>query len=182
MRLAVSKKSRSNALRVSFDTLGASDKKSNMSPAHSMLLAVIAAPLVVSCKRIPDPLTDAEACDKIAALPGSPWSAADKDNCYLTYGVVGPNVRTCVDGCVRRSPNAADFEDCRDDCTGAVYPSFMVCQKLTADGHRFDACREKHEPLISEAKDRYKCWSRCGRRAATAVETEACDRRCGVPD
>jgi hypothetical protein len=153
-----------------------------MSIARSMLLAVVATSLVVACKRNTDPLTDGEACDRIAALPGSTWSPADTDNCYLTYGTVGPSVRACSDGCVRKSATAADFEDCRDDCTGAVYPSFMVCQKMTVNGGRFDACREKHEPLISEARDRYKCWSRCGRRAANAVEAEACDRTCGVPD
>jgi hypothetical protein len=154
-----------------------------MSSARSILLAVLAALLVVACKRATDPLTDGEACDRIAALSGSTWSAADKDNCYLTYGVPGPAVRNCTDSCVRKSATAADFEDCRDDCTGAVYPSFMVCQKMTANnGRRFDACRDKHEPLLSEAKDRYKCWSRCGRRAANAVEAEACDRTCGVPD
>lgn len=153
-----------------------------MSLAHSMLLAVSAASFVVACKRNTDPLTDSQACDRIAALSGSKWTPADTDNCYNTYSSVGPNVRTCTDGCVRRSKTAADFEDCRDDCTGAVYPSFMVCQKITADGRRLDACREKHEPLISEAVDRYKCWSRCGRRAGNAVEAEACDQTCGVRD
>jgi len=145
-----------------------------------MVLAVVAATFVVACRRSPDPLTDDEACDRIAELPGSTWSPADKDRCYVTYSEVGPNVRTCTDGCVRHSATAADFEDCRDDCTGAVYPSFMVCQKITVDGRRVDACRQKHDPLITEAKDRYKCWSRCGRRAATAAEAEGCDERCGV--
>jgi hypothetical protein len=153
-----------------------------MSFARSMLLVVIAASLVVACKRDTGPLTDGEACDRIAALPGSTWTPADKDNCYLTYGVTGPSVRACSDNCVRRSKTAADFEDCRDDCTGAVYPSFMVCQKITSNGRHLDACREKHEPLISEAKDRYKCWSRCGRRAVNAIEAEACDQTCGVHD
>jgi len=147
-----------------------------------MLFAVCAASFVVACKHNPDPFTDAEACDRIAALSGSTWTAADKDKCYATYSEVGPNVRSCTDACIRKSATAADFEDCRDDCTGAVYPSFMVCQKITVDSRRFDACRDKHEPLISEARDRYKCWSRCGRRATTAVEADACDRTCGVPD
>lgn len=147
-----------------------------------MLFAIAVASFVVACKRSTDPLTDREACDKIAELPGSTWSPADKDRCYVTYSEVGPNVRACTDGCVRQSAAASVFEDCRDDCTGSVYPSFMVCQKITTDGRRMDACREKHEPLISEAKDLYKCWSRCGRRAASAAEAEACDRSCGVPD
>jgi hypothetical protein len=153
-----------------------------MCSGRSLLLAAVSASLVVACKRATEPMPDIEACDKIAALPGSTWSAADMDKCYLTYGVPGPAVRTCTDGCVRKSPTAADFEDCRDDCTGTVYPSFMVCQKLSVNDRRLDECRDKHDPLITEAKERYKCWSRCGRRAANGVEAEACDRSCGVPD
>ena len=147
-----------------------------------MLLAGFAATLVVACRRKPAPLSDAEACDRIAELPGSTWTPADRDKCYLTYSETGPNVRACTDGCVRTSPTAADFDDCRDDCTGAVYPSFMVCQKIALDGRRVDACREKHDPLIMEAREIYKCWSRCGRRAPSALEAEACDRTCNVPD
>lgn len=142
------------------------------------LVSVLGALVLVACRR--ESLSDSEACDRIAALPGSTWTAADKDKCFLTYSAVGPNVRTCSDGCVRRAQNAADFEDCHDDCTGAVYPSFMVCQKVSPNNRHFDACTQKHEPLISEAKDVYKCWSRCGRRARTAVEAEGCDRTCGV--
>jgi len=153
-----------------------------MSSAHPMLLAGLAASFVVACKHNTDPFTDAEACDRIAALSGSTWTPADQDRCYVTYSEVGPNVRACSDGCIRQSATAADFEDCRDDCTGAVYPSFMVCQKITTESRRFDACRDKHELLIGEAKDRYKCWSRCGRRAVSGAEAEACDRTCGVPD
>jgi hypothetical protein len=153
-----------------------------MSLARSILLAAIAASFIVACKRSAAPLSDGEACDRIAALPGSKWTPADRDNCYLTYSNPGPNVRSCTDGCIRKGGSASDFEDCRDDCTGAVYPSFMVCQKITVNDRRMDACREKHEPLISEAKDRYKCWSRCGRRAENAIEAEACDQTCGVAD
>ena len=147
-----------------------------------MLLVAAAASFIVACKRNPDPFTDGEACNKIGALPGTKWTPADVDDCYLTYSNLGLNVRLCTDECIRRSPNAADFEDCRDDCTGNVYPSFMVCQKIGSNDRLVDECRDKHEPLISEAKDRYKCWSRCGRRAANGIEAEACDRACGVPD
>ncbi len=150
-----------------------------MSLVRSVLLVVVATSVVVACKR---ELSDTEACDRIAALPGSTWSAADKDSCYLTYNVVGPNVRTCTDQCVRTSPSAADYEDCHDDCTGASYPSFLVCQKTSGSAPRFDACTKKHDPLMSEAKERYKCWSRCGRRAVTAAEADACDRTCGIQD
>ncbi len=149
---------------------------------RSLLLACVAASFVVACRRNTEPLSDGEACDRIAELPGSTWSPADRDRCYLTYGETGPNVRACTDGCVRHSATAADFDDCRDDCTGAVYPSFMICQKISVDGRRVDTCRQKHDPLVVEAKDTYKCWSRCGRRAATGVEAEACDKTCGVPD
>ena len=138
-----------------------------------MLLVAVAASFIVACKRNPDPFTDGEACNKIGALPGTKWTPADVDDCYLTYSNLGLNVRLCTDECIRRSPNAADFEDCRDDCTGNVYPSFMVCQKIASNDRLVDECRDKHEPLISEAKDRYKCWSRCGRRAANGIEAEA---------
>ena len=146
-----------------------------------MLFAGLAATVVVACRH-DRPLSDGEACDRIAELPGSTWSPADRDKCYLTYGETGPNVRACTDGCVRKSATAADFEDCRDDCTGALYPSFMVCQKIAIDGKRVDACRQKHDPLMIEARDIYKCWSRCGRRAGTALEAEVCDRTCNVAD
>ncbi len=146
---------------------------------HPMFRIVVAGTLLVACKR---ELSDREACDKIAELPASTWTAADKDRCYQTYSAVGPNVRKCTDGCIRRSASASDFEDCRDDCTGAIYPTFMVCQKLSGNARRYDVCTERHEALVGEAKDVYKCWSRCGRRATNAIETEACDRTCGVPE
>lgn len=153
-----------------------------MPSTHSMLFVVLAASSVVACKRSPAPFTDGEACNRIGALPGTKWTPADVDSCYLTYSSIGPNVRSCTDGCIRRSATAADFDDCRDDCTGAVYPSYMVCQKISMNDHHVDECRERHDALLAEAKDRYKCWSRCGRRAATALDAEACDRTCGVPE
>lgn len=153
-----------------------------MSLGRSLLLGLVATTFVVACRRKTAPLSDGEACDRIAGLNGSTWTPADKDRCYLTYSEVGPNVRACTDTCIRHSANAADFDDCRDDCTGTVYPSYMVCQKIAVDGRRVDACRQKHDPLVSEAKDVYKCWSRCGRRAATAIEAEGCDKVCSVPE
>lgn len=145
-----------------------------------MLLVLLGGSVsAVGCKKY---LSDTEACDRIAALPGSTWTAGDKDRCYLTYDNVGPNVRTCTDTCVKTSPSAADYEDCRDDCTGATYPSHLVCQKTSGSEPRMDACTKKHDPLITEAKERYQCWSRCGRRATTAAEAEACDRKCGIQD
>lgn len=147
-----------------------------------MLLVALAASFVVACKHEPKPLTDAEACDMIGALPRTKWKPADIDNCYVTYSTLGHNVRLCTDKCIRNSSNADDFEDCRDDCSGETIPSFVICQKMSNNDKRVDACRDKHNALLPDSKERYTCWSRCGRRANTGLEAEACDKTCNVPD
>ena len=127
-------------------------------------------------------LTDQEACDKIAALMGTESNAAEKDRCLASYGAGGPNLRKCHDACIRASTNLADFTDCSDDCTGGPsIPSFIVCEKKTTEGQAFDSCVKSHDALKTSAPATSKCWLRCGRRAKTAAEVDACDVSCKVP-
>lgn len=144
--------------------------------------AVCFAVSVVSaaCKRAE--LTDREACDRIAVLRGTEKNAAEKDRCLAGYAAIGPNLKKCMNACVRSSKNGPDLTDCFDECHGGPQvPPFIVCQKKTLEGQAFDACVARHEALATTAPEVSKCWLRCGRRANAPAEVDACDVGCKVP-
>jgi hypothetical protein len=151
---------------------------------HSMqrLVALSVTILLLGCPKeeAKKPLSAHAVCEKIAALQDGAPSPKQKDQCEAELASLGPNLHACFDACVGSAKSAYDFDDCKDDCTGSIYPADMVCSKKTTDGQAVDRCSKAHAALQSSAPEVYKCWTRCGRRA-TPAEVDACDVRCKVP-
>ena len=134
--------------------------------------------LLAGCKR--SAAADDDLCAKLASFADGGVSAAGKDRCQAELAALGPNMRTCVSACVSSAKTYDDYEDCKDDCTGTPLPAFLVCQKITSDGQLFDACEKSHSALMQRDPAKYKCWTRCGRRASGPAAA-ACDGTCGIP-